>query len=205
MPSEDPIRIDASTVHRAVHLSTPRDDLAERETTGNDQGIESADESSSAAAVGKANDEEISEANTVIRGSSRVEKSKPAVEIIDRTPAAVTKGLLGAQLNHFHLEAFIGGGGMGAVFKGHDEQLDRTVAIKVIPFVGDDPDLQRRFRNEAQSAAKLDHPRIARVFDVGSHGDWHYIVFEYIEGTNIRDLVTRNAVLPIDDAVFYTC
>jgi eukaryotic-like serine/threonine-protein kinase len=205
MPSEDPIRIDASTVHRAVHSSTARDDLAERETTGNDQGIESADESSSAAAVGKANDEEISEANTVIRGSSRVEKSKPAVEIIDRTPAAVTKGLLGAQLNHFHLEAFIGGGGMGAVFKGHDEQLDRTVAIKVIPFVGDDPDLQRRFRNEAQSAAKLDHPRIARVFDVGSHGDWHYIVFEYIEGTNIRDLVTRNAVLPIDDAVFYTC
>ena len=203
MPSEDPIRIDASTVHRAVHSSTPRDDLAEREATGNDPGIESADESSPA--VGKANDEEISEANTVIRGSSRVEKSNPAAEIIDRTPAAVTKGLLGAQLNHFHLEAFIGGGGMGAVFKGHDEQLDRTVAIKVIPFVGDDPDLQRRFRNEAQSAAKLDHPRIARVFDVGSHGDWHYIVFEYIEGTNIRDLVTRNAVLPIDDAVFYTC
>jgi serine/threonine-protein kinase len=203
MPSEDPIRIDASTVHRAVHSSAPRDDLSGREEIGNDQGVESADQSSPAS--GKANDEEISKANTVIRGSSRVEKPKPAAEIIDRTPAAVTKGLLGAQLNHFHLEAFIGGGGMGAVFKGHDEQLDRTVAIKVIPFVGDDPDLQRRFRNEAQSAAKLDHPRIARVFDVGSHGDWHYIVFEYIEGTNIRDLVTRNAVLPIDDAVFYTC
>lgn len=203
MPSEDPIRIDASTVHRPVQSSTGRDDLSGREMTGKDQGRESTDESLSA--FGKANEEEISEANTVIRGSSRVEKSNPAVDIIDRTPAAVTKGLLGAQLNHFHLEAFIGGGGMGAVFKGHDEQLDRTVAIKVIPFVGDDPDLQRRFRNEAQSAAKLDHPRIARVFDVGSHGDWHYIVFEYIEGTNIRDLVTRNAVLPIDDAVFYTC
>ncbi|MAI71260.1 MAG: hypothetical protein CMM01_10135 [Rhodopirellula sp.] len=203
MPSEDPIRIDASTVHRAVHSSSGRDDLSGRGTPRKDQATESSDESSQAA--GKANDDEISEANTVIRGSSRVEKSKPAAEIIDRTPAAVTKGLLGAQLNHFHLEAFIGGGGMGAVFKGHDEQLDRTVAIKVIPFVGDDPDLQRRFRNEAQSAAKLDHPRIARVFDVGNHGDWHYIVFEYIEGTNIRDLVTCNAVLPIDDAVFYTC
>lgn len=201
MPSEDPIRIDASTVHRAVHSGTPRDDLSGRETTGKGQDAESAD----LPAAEKADGEEISEANTVIRGSSRVEKAKKAAEIIDRTPAAVTKGLLGAQLNHFHLEAFIGGGGMGAVFKGHDEQLDRTVAIKVIPFVGDDPDLQRRFRNEAQSAAKLDHPRIARVFDVGSHGDWHYIVFEYIEGTNIRDLVTRNAVLPIDDAVFYTC
>ncbi len=82
--------------------------------------------------------------------------------------------------------------------------LDRTVAIKVIPFVSDDPDLQRRFRNEAQSAAKLDHPRIARVFDVGSHDEWHYIVFEYIEGTNIRDLVTKNGVLSIDEAVFNT-
>jgi serine/threonine-protein kinase len=203
MPSEDPIRIDASTVHRAVHSRTEQDDPAGREMPADHQGVESSDASLHVA--DKASGEEISEANTVIRGSSRLEKSKPPADIIDRTPAAVTKGLLGAQLNHFHLEAFIGGGGMGAVFKGHDEQLDRTVAIKVIPFVGDDPDLQRRFRNEAQSAAKLDHPRIARVFDVGSHGDWHYIVFEYIEGTNIRDLVTRNAVLPIDDAVFYTC
>jgi serine/threonine-protein kinase len=98
----------------------------------------------------------------------------------------------------------IGGGGMGAVFRARDEHLDRTVAIKVIPFVGDDPDLQRRFRNEAQSAAKLDHPRIARVYDVGHHDEWHYIVFEYIEGTNIRDLVTSNGVLSIDEAVFYT-
>ena len=201
MTSEDPIRIDASTVHRSVHPSTEQDVAGDM--VGGGQSVEASDGSKGSA--GKGGVEEITEANTVIRGSSRVEKSKSVAAIIDRTPAAVTKGLLGTQLNHFHLEAFIGGGGMGAVFKGHDEQLDRTVAIKVIPFVGDDPDLQRRFRNEAQSAAKLDHPRIARVFDVGSHGDWHYIVFEYIEGTNIRDLVTTNTVLPIDDAVFYTC
>src|SRR5699024_2142338 len=99
----------------------------------------------------------------------------------------------------------IGGGGMGAVFRAHDEQLDRTVAIKVIPFVGDDPDLQRRFRNEAQSAAKLDHPHIARVFDVGSYDGWHYIVFEYIRGVNVRDRVAADGVLSIDDAVYYTC
>ena len=123
---------------------------------------------------------------------------------MQRSPAAVAQVLLGQRLNHFLLEELIGGGGMGAVFRAEDEQLDRTVAIKVIPFVGDDPDLQRRFRNEAQSAAKLDHPRIARVFDAGSHGDWHYIVFEYIEGTNIRDLVARSGVLSIDDAVYYT-
>ena len=201
MPAEDPIRIDASTVHRAGQPAVGSDAYSM-------SGVgpkENADHPEASLSENQAQVGEISEANTVIRGSSRVEKSNPPPDILDRTPAAVTKGLLGTQLNHFHLEAFIGGGGMGAVFRGHDEQLDRTVAIKVIPFVGDDPDVQRRFRNEAQSAAKLDHPRIARVFDVGSHGDWHYIVFEYIEGTNIRDLVTSNAVLPIDDAVFYTC
>ena len=90
-------------------------------------------------------------------------------------------------------------------FRAQDEQLDRVVAIKVIPFVGEDVDLRRRFHNEAKSAAKLDHPRIAKIYAVGHRGDWHYIVFEYIHGTNIRDLVTSGGVLNIDDAVYYTC
>ena len=180
MSPDEPIRIDASTVHRA---GVPEDEPISN---------------------GSVNADEIAQAKTVIRGSSRNIKAAGPLESLDRTPAAVTQVLLGQQLNHFRLDALIGGGGMGAVFRGHDEQLDRTVAIKVIPFVGDDPDLQRRFRNEAQSAAKLDHPRIARVFDVGSHGNWHYIVFEYIEGTNIRDLVTTSGVLTIDEAVYYT-
>lgn len=47
----------------------------------------------------------------------------------------------------------------------------------------------RRFRNEAQSAARLDHENIGRVHAVGSERGWHYIVFEFIEGTNLRDLV----------------
>ncbi|TWU37188.1 Serine/threonine-protein kinase PrkC [Novipirellula artificiosorum] len=151
--------------------------------------------------------DEIAQSATVIRGSSRANSGSNGSywNAGDRTPASVAGVLLGQRLNHFLLEDFIGGGGMGAVFRAHDEQLDRTVAIKVIPFVGDDADLKRRFRNEAQSAAKLDHPRIAKVFDVGSDDDWHYIVFEYIEGINIRDLVSRDGVLPIDEAVFYTC
>ena len=118
---------------------------------------------------------------------------------------AVAKVLLGQRLNHFRIDELIGGGGMGAVFRAHDEKLDRTVAIKVIPFVGDDPDLQRRFRNESQSAAKLDHERIAKVFDTGRHGRWHYIIFEYIEGINIRDWVHSKGVLSIDEAVLFTC
>ncbi len=190
MSSEESIRTDASTVHRTGDLIAGEAASGEALPGFDVRRLEEADH--------------LAHAKTVIRGSSRGEQPAHRIEPMDRSPAAVAQVLLGQHLNHFLLEEMIGGGGMGAVFRAHDEQLDRTVAIKVIPFVGDDPDLRRRFRNEAQSAAKLDHPRIARVFDAGSHGDWHYIVFEYIEGTNIRDLVAKNGVLSIDDAVYYT-
>ena len=112
--------------------------------------------------------------------------------------------LEGKQLDHFAVEQMIGGGGMGAVFRGKDERLDRTVAIKVIPASKKDPETLRRFRLEAQAAAKLDHPNIAHVYFVGEAEQWNYIVFEFIDGVNIRDLVTMNGPLSIDDAIFYT-
>ncbi len=186
MASEESIRTDASTVHRA--------DLSSGEIV--------ADSDLVASQPSPPDAEQIAEAKTVIRGSSRVDGE---LRSLGNTPAAVAKVLQGKHLDHFLLQEMIGGGGMGAVFRAHDEQLDRTVAIKVIPFVGEDVDLRRRFRNEAQSAARLDHPRIASIFGVGHRGDWHYIVFEYIRGTNIRDLVSKDGVLSIDDAVYYTC
>ncbi len=190
MDAHDSIRTDASTIHRLV--------------TSDSQSTPSSVSAGSVSAS-SASSSSLEEAKTVIRGSSRFPTSPNGFESVDRTPAAVAKVLLGQRLNHFLLEEMIGGGGMGAVFRARDEQLDRIVAIKVIPFVGEDPDLQRRFRNEAQSAARLDHPNIARVFDVGSQDDWHYIVFEYISGTNIRDQVSRDGPHSIDDAIYYTC
>ncbi len=83
-------------------------------------------------------DDLLVQAKTVIRGSSR---AGDRIDKIERTPASVAKVLLGTRLNHFFLEELIGGGGMGAVGGARDEQLDRIDAIKVIPFVGDDPDL----------------------------------------------------------------
>ncbi len=195
MDAHDSIRTDASTIHRMV--------TSDSRTTPSSASGGSA--SGGSALAGSVSASSLEEAKTVIRGSSRFPTSPSGFEAVDRTPAAVAKVLLGQRLNHFLLEEMIGGGGMGAVFRARDEQLDRIVAIKVIPFVGEDPDLQRRFRNEAQSAARLDHPNIARVFDVGSQDDWHYIVFEYISGTNIRDQVTRDGPHSIDDAIYYTC
>ncbi|MEM6470343.1 MAG: serine/threonine-protein kinase [Planctomycetota bacterium] len=147
------------------------------------------------------------QAKTVIRqvGSSEARKDRtPSAGTSGRTPAEIASVLVGQQLNQYSLQELVGGGGMGAVFRAHDQTLDRKVALKVIPFVGNDPELQRRFRNEAQNAAKLDHPRIARIFDAGSHEDWHYIVFEYIEGINLRDRIRAMGVLTLEEAIAYT-
>ncbi|MFM7108222.1 MAG: serine/threonine-protein kinase [Planctomycetaceae bacterium] len=107
--------------------------------------------------------------------------------------ADIGRALEGTMLGPYRLDAFVGGGGMGAVFKALDTTLDRTVAVKVLAGrQADDEEMLRRFRNEAQSAARLDHENIGRVHAVGSDAGWHYIVFEYIEGRNIRDMVRED-------------
>jgi len=120
-----------------------------------------------------------------------------------QTSADVGRALQGAQLEHFHLEEFVGGGGMGAVFRATDEKLGRTVAVKVLSRNRKDVDSLRRFRIEAQSAARLDHPNIARVFYVGEDDGWNFIVFEYISGINIRELVSQRGPLPLQDCWSY--
>jgi serine/threonine protein kinase len=106
------------------------------------------------------------------------------------TTAEIGRSLEGEMLGPYQLERFVGGGGMGAVFRALDTTLDRIVAVKVLAGrQADDEEMLKRFRNEAQSAARLDHENIGRVHAVGSERGWHYIVFEYIEGTNLRDLV----------------
>lgn len=117
---------------------------------------------------------------------------------------ALSESLEGKQLDHFLVGRMIGGGGMGAVFRGRDVRLDREVAIKVIPESRRDGETLRRFRTEAQSAARLDHPNIARVYDIGEDDAWNYIVFEFVDGINLRDLVIAEGPMSIDDAVFTT-
>jgi len=113
--------------------------------------------------------------------------------------AEIGRVLEGSMLGPYRLDRFIGGGGMGAVFQALDTTLHRTVAVKVLARQqSDDEENLRRFRNEAQSAARLDHENIGRVYAVGSDGSWHYIVLEYIEGTNLRDLIRNEG--PFDPA-----
>jgi eukaryotic-like serine/threonine-protein kinase len=111
--------------------------------------------------------------------------------------------LKGETLGHFRLEEFVGGGGMGVVFRAIDIRLGRTVAVKILTRDRNDADTLRRFRNEAQSTARLDHDNIARVYYVGEDRGLHFIVFEFIEGTNIRDLVQQKGPLPVEEAISY--
>ncbi len=120
-------------------------------------------------------------------------------------PLEVGKILEGERLGQFVLQKYVGGGGMGVVFKALDTTLNREVAVKVLArSQAQDEETLRRFQNEAQSAARLDHGNIARVYYVGEDRGVHYIVFEFIEGINIRDLVQQVGPLPLADAISYT-
>ncbi|WP_341282371.1 Stk1 family PASTA domain-containing Ser/Thr kinase [Paenibacillus sp. FSL H8-0537] len=96
----------------------------------------------------------------------------------------------------------IGGGGMALVYKAHDVLLNRNVAVKVLrqQFVHDE-EFIRRFRREAQSAAALSHPNVVSIYDVGQEEDTHYIVMEYIEGSNLNEIIMERAPLQADESV----
>ena len=111
----------------------------------------------------------------------------------------------GDRIGHFELVEYVGGGGMGRVFRAKDTKLGRTVALKILPpEQAGDFDARQRFKNEAQSAARLDHENIARVFFIGEDRDLSYIVSEFIEGENSRSLVERRGPLPLEEAISYT-
>ena len=147
-------------------------------------------------------------ANVVHEQKTVISKRLPAVPAAPpprpASPLEMGVVLRGQTLGHFELGEFVGGGGMGAVFRATDTRLGRTVAVKVLSRDHTDDETIRRFQNEAQSAARLDHPNIARVHYVGEDSGWNFIVFEYIEGTNLRDLVEERGPLPLEEALQYT-
>jgi serine/threonine-protein kinase len=138
-------------------------------------------------------------------GQTVISTRPPALNMVGVVPADVGSQWEGEQLGQFILQKFVGGGGMGIVYRALDTTLDREVAVKVLSRdQSADDETLRRFRNEAQSAARLSHDNIARVFYVGEDRGVHYIVFEFIEGVNIRDLVDQQGPLPVNQALSYT-
>ncbi len=96
----------------------------------------------------------------------------------------------------------IGSGGMANVYKAIDEQTGDIVALKVLKEDHiEDADFVRRFELEAKAALKLSHPNIVGSFDVGKDGDTNYIVFEYVEGSTLKDIIREDGALTPKEAV----
>ena len=93
----------------------------------------------------------------------------------------------GTRLGHYRIDALLGRGGSGTVYRGFDTKLNRPVAIKFLSAAVADDDAQRRFRQEAATASSLQHPHIVTVYDVGEHGGRQYIVSELVDGGTLED------------------
>ncbi|GAB4258498.1 Stk1 family PASTA domain-containing Ser/Thr kinase [Thermincola potens] len=104
--------------------------------------------------------------------------------------------------NRYEILSQLGGGGMALVYKARCTLLQRIVTIKVLrPEFTSDPDFVDRFRNEAQAVARLSHPNIVGIYDVGEENGIHYIVMEYIEGRNLKEVIHEKGALPVNEAV----
>ncbi len=111
---------------------------------------------------------------------------------------------LGVSLAQFEIQARIGSGGMGAVFRATDTELSRDVALKVLhPSFSGDTSMVSRFRNEARACARLNHDNIARVFFSGQQDGLLFIAYELADGRTIRDLIQEKGQLSVGETVNY--
>ena len=107
----------------------------------------------------------------------------------------------GARLGPYEIQAAIGAGGMGEVYKARDTRLDRDVAIKVLPeAVANDADRLARFEREAKAVAALSHPNILAVHDTGTDAGRAFVVMELLEGETLRERLAAGP-LPVRKAV----
>lgn len=96
----------------------------------------------------------------------------------------------------------IGAGGMGQVLKARHQRMDRIVALKVLPAAfSKNPDHVKRFEREAKAAARLNHPHIVTAYDAGQQSETHYLVMEFVDGSDLATLVKNSGPLPIAQAV----
>jgi serine/threonine protein kinase len=101
----------------------------------------------------------------------------------------------GTRVGRYEIVGPLGAGGMGEVYRAHDTQLRRDVAIKVLhEAAGTDRDRLRRFEQEALATAALNHPNILAIFDVGIHDDQPFVVSELLEGRTLRETLSAGAL-----------
>lgn len=101
----------------------------------------------------------------------------------------------------YQIESELGRGGMGVVYRAHDDRLDRTVAIKCLPAeLASDPARLERFQREARTLAQLSHPNLAGIHGIEEHDGATYLILEFVEGESLADRLDRGP-LPVDEAI----
>src|SRR5450631_263745 len=107
----------------------------------------------------------------------------------------------GLELGPYVIEARLGSGGMGEVYRARDKRLHRTVALKVLPQrLADTPGFRQRLEREAKAISSLNHPQICTLYDLGREGDVDYLVMEFLEGDTLAHRLKRGA-LPLAEAL----
>ena len=108
---------------------------------------------------------------------------------------------VGTRLGHYDVTALLGEGGMGQVWQATDTQLNRQVALKVLPDVfADDPDRLARFQREAQVLASLNHPNIGGIYGIEEADGTRALVLELVEGETLADRIAKGPI-PVDEAL----
>ncbi|MCC5876468.1 MAG: protein kinase, partial [Candidatus Sumerlaeia bacterium] len=140
-----------------------------------------------------------SEEVTAPTPEKRKEPSRPPTSGVEPSVA-----LEGKTLGGYRIKKRLGAGGMGAVYLAEQLNLDRDVAIKVLPAkYASDPSFIARFTREALSAAQLNHHNIVQVYDIGNEGDIHFISMEYVKGRDLGHMVRKDGKLQPEDAASY--
>jgi len=112
--------------------------------------------------------------------------------------------VIGQTLGHYRIEAKLGEGGMGLVYRAFDTHLDRPVAIKILRAdATTSPERKRRFVQEAKAASALNHPNIIHIYDIGLSGDTDFIAMEFVAGKTLHQLIGKNG-LPVRDTLKYS-
>jgi len=109
-----------------------------------------------------------------------------------------------AHIGRYVVESLVGAGGMGQVYKAHDPDIRRTVAIKLIStrlmIGGDRSEYMRRFRREAEAAARCAHPNIVAIYDFALHDGQPYLAMEFVHGLSVRQIIDE-AAMAVPDAI----
>lgn len=108
------------------------------------------------------------------------------------------------RIGHYKIVEELGRGGMGTVYKAHEESLNRSVAIKVLgEHLSHDPEYVKRFLREARSAAALSHPNIVQIYFIGEEDGRHYFVMEYVRGRSLHEILKQEGPIDVDRSVRY--